>query len=350
VERIEKSVPPSDSPGGAAQTVEQRLKHWNVPGVSVAVFGDGAIRWAKTWGVTDATTQSPATTTTRFQAGSISKPITATVVLELSAEGRLSMDEDINRRLRSWKLPDTEWSGETKVTAARLINHTAGISVKSFPGYASSSTGPTLAEILDGRPPANTPPIRVTSKPGAEYRYSGGGYVILQQAISDIEKQPFERVMRRRLLDPLGMTSSTFAVSFPDDAERASGHTATGARVEGKWHVYPESAAAGLWSTPTDLARYAMAIQAALQGRRAIVSRQAALWMTSANGAPTRGMAFDLSPSAFYHAGDTEGFYAAVVGSTDGHWGVAIMTNGAQGGNVINELIKAISHEYDWSD
>jgi CubicO group peptidase (beta-lactamase class C family) len=315
------------------------------------VFGDGRIRWAKAWGVADSASGRPATALTRFQAGSISKPVTATAVLQLVDEQRLDLNGDINAPLRSWRIPDHQWSGIAPVTPAELISHMAGVSVRSFPGYRAEGALPTLIDILDGSPAANTAPVRVIAQPGASHSYSGGGYLILQQALMDLDGMSFEAVMRRRVLDPLGMSTSTFAALRPVGELVASGHTAAGERVEGGCHIYPESAAAGLWSTASDLARFAMAIQGALGAREhhdTIVSPRSARWIISPNGSPTQGMAFDLSPSSFYHAGDTEGYYAAVVASKDGHMGVVIMTNGAQGGHLINEIIQAVAKEYRW--
>jgi CubicO group peptidase (beta-lactamase class C family) len=277
---IERSLEPSDAPGSAVASIEQRLAHWQVPAASVAVFGEGKIKWAKAWGYADAATRQTATVATLFQAGSISKPLTAAAILQLVEEHRIDLDGDIDSSLRSWKLPRNSWSNGTLVTPAMLISHTAGISVRSFPGYASSASVPSVGEILAGVPPANTAPIGVIAQPGAAYSYSGGGYVVLQQAITDITGKPFSDVMSRKILTPLGMSHSTFMLLRPGAGnDIASWHTPTGARVEGSWHLYPESAAAGLWSTPSELAYFAMAIQSALQGSHSIVSQQSAAWM-----------------------------------------------------------------------
>jgi CubicO group peptidase (beta-lactamase class C family) len=345
---IEKSLVPSDAQDATPQPIEERLRHWQVPAASVAVFGDGKIKWAKAWGVADAVTRKPVTKGTRFQAGSISKPVTATAALCLVDEKRLELNADINSVLRAWKVPTHNWPSDA-VTPARLISHTAGISVRSFPGYAEGAHIPTISQALDGLAPANTKAIRVVSQPGATYSYSGGGYVILQQALVDRAGAPFELLMSKFVLNPLGMASSSFSLAARDDeSDIASGHTATGERVEGKWYSYPEAAAAGLWSTPSDLARFAMGIQAALNRSGALVSEHSARWMISQNKTPAHGMAFDLSEQSFFHAGDTEGFHAVVIASIDGHMGIVVMTNGAQGGNLINEIAAAVASEYAW--
>ena len=163
---IERSLVPSDAPEAQPEPVGERLRHWHVPAVSVAVFGDGEIKWAKAWGAADELTRQPVTTLTRFQAGSISKPVTATALLQLVDEGSLDLNGDINSALGSWKLPQHAWSSVAFVTPAELISHTAGVSVRSFVGYAADAALPTIRQILDGSPPANTAAVRVISRPG----------------------------------------------------------------------------------------------------------------------------------------------------------------------------------------
>jgi CubicO group peptidase (beta-lactamase class C family) len=245
---IEQSLIPSDSTGAPPERVESRLEHWHVPAVSVAVFGDGQIKWAKAWGVADAVTRRPATAQTRFQAGSISKPVTAAAVLQLVDSKRLDLEGDINSALRSWKVPAHEWSSSASVTPAKLISHTAGVSVRSFPGYAADAALPSINQILDGEPPANTAAIRVIAQPGGAYSYSGGGYVILQQALMDLDGLAFEKLMRKRVLDPLRMTASSFSPLRPDGGSEIPVAHGAGERVEGGASI-PESAAAGLWAT-----------------------------------------------------------------------------------------------------
>ena len=186
-----------------------------------------------------------------FQAGSISKPVTALVALELAARGRLDLDGDVNGQLTSWHLP-----GPHRVSLRQLLGHTAGTGVPFFPGYPQGAPVPALRQVLDGVPPSATAPVRAGPAARGSFRYSGGGYAIVQQLIADATGMPFEEAAAAAVLHPCGMTRSTFAQPLPASLRPAA------ARHD--WRVYPEAAAAGLWTTPGDLARYVCAIQAAL--------------------------------------------------------------------------------------
>ena len=235
--------------GRSEQTMalKERMKHFGVPGVSVAVIDDYAIEWSRGYGVTQANRPAEVRPNTLFQAASLSKPVTATGVLTLVEAGRLGLDEDVNRRLRGWKLPENEHTRTAPVTLAHLLSHTAGINQHGFRGYAPGSSLPELHQILDGQGPANSLPIRVQSVPGSQWRYSGGGYLILQQMLEDVSRKDFRRFMQEAVMKRAGMHHSTFAQPLPSDTEnRASGHRMDGTPIG--WQVHPELAAAGLWS------------------------------------------------------------------------------------------------------
>ena len=188
-----------------------------------------------------------------FQAGSIAKCTTAYLALRLVGDGVLELDSPVNRSLRSWRIPDGD-----AVTLRQLLTHTAGIGVPFFPGYERTDKLPTMAQVLDGLPPTNTAAVRVETAAG-DFRYSGGGYVIVQQLIEDVTKLAFERIAHNLVFRPLAMTNSTFVQSLPANLARRV------ARED--WHVYPEKSAAGLWTTPQDLAKFVSAIQKAAADR-----------------------------------------------------------------------------------
>ena len=210
----------------------------------------------------------PVTTESMFQAGSISKPVAALAALHLVEQGKLSLDSDVNQTLKSWKVPASVVAPAAVVTLRELLTHTAGLTVHGFPGYAANEPVPTLVQILNGEKPANTDPILVEATPGSRWKYSGGGYTVLQQLMVDVSQQPFPDLMRELVLTPLGMTRSTYDQPLPASlhSSAATPYRSDGTPVEGGSHTYPEMAAAGLWSTPTDLARFAIEIQRSLQG------------------------------------------------------------------------------------
>jgi CubicO group peptidase (beta-lactamase class C family) len=272
IQRVENGLLPDVRIQGRTplrMALADRMRHYGAPGVSLAVINDGRIEWARGYGLREIGSSAPVTSTTLFQAGSISKPVAAMGALRLVQEGKLQLDEDVNRRLVSWKVPENEFTTEQKVTLRRLLSHTAGLTVQGFPGYAVDAPVPTLVQVLNGEKPANTPAIRVDIVPGSKYRYSGGGYCVMQQLVVDVTGKSFPQFMRETVLTRLGMKHSTYEQPLPPGRanDAATGYLPGGRAVPGKWHIYPEMAAAGLWTTPSDLARFAIEIQRSFAGK-----------------------------------------------------------------------------------
>lgn len=183
-------------------SLQQLMEALKVPGLNVTVVDDFKIAWTKTYGVTEAGTTTPVTVNTLFQAGSISKPVAATGALYLVQHGKLSLDEDVNHELKTWKVPENEFTASQKVTLRRILSHSAGLTVHGFPGYEVGEPLPTLVQIFNGAKPANTAPIRVDFVPGSKSRYSGGGVTIEQQLIVDVTGKPFPIFMHETVLAP----------------------------------------------------------------------------------------------------------------------------------------------------
>src|SRR5205085_2713216 len=195
IQRVEQGLLPAVLiKGDPSWAIQERMRHYRVPGVSIAVINDFKVDWTKAYGVKDVETNEPVTTETRFQAASISKPVTAMIALKKVSEGKIALDENINNKLISWKLPDNEFTANNKVTLANLLSHTGGLTVHGFPGYEVGAKLPTLPEVLDGKEPANTAAVRVDMEPGTKFRYSGGGTTITQLTLMDIEKKPYPQI------------------------------------------------------------------------------------------------------------------------------------------------------------
>jgi CubicO group peptidase (beta-lactamase class C family) len=357
IQRVEQGLLPSvlvkGVPGWALQ---ERMKHYKIPGLSVAVIQDFKVEWARAYGVKDTETNEPVTTETLFQAGSISKPVAAMVALKRVEQGKIALDENINDKLTSWKLPDNEFTAKKKVTLANLLSHTAGLTVHGFPGYAVGEKLPTLPQVLDGAPPANTAAVRVNMEPGTMFRYSGGGTTIAQLAIMDIEKKPYPQIAQETVLGPLGMTSSTYSQPLPDDVRKkaASGYRGDGKVVEGKIHIYPEMAAAGLWTTPTDLAKFAIEVQLSLQGKsNKVLAKETIAKMVTPFIGEEVGMGFFIEHHGkaiyFGHGGADEGFRAGLLVHKEKGYGVVVMVN-SDNGQIINEIFRSVAKEYQWED
>jgi CubicO group peptidase (beta-lactamase class C family) len=357
IAHIEKGLlPPVLIKGDANWTIEERMKHYKAPGLSIAVINNFKIEWAKAYGVKDIETKEPVTTETLFQAASISKPVAAMVALKKVQEGKIALDEEINKKLVSWKLPDNEFTATKKVTLANLLTHTAGLTVHGFPGYATDEKIPTVPQVLDGAEPANTAAVRVNMQPGTRFRYSGGGTTIAQLAIMDIEKKPYPQIARETVLGPLAMTNSTYSQPLPDNWRKkaASGHRGNGNLVAGKIHIYPEMAPAGLWTTPTDLAKFAIEVQLSLTGKsNKVLSREMAEKMVTPFIEDFIGMGFFIEKRGnalyFGHGGANEGFRSQLLVHKTKGYGAVVMVN-SDNGQILNEIIRSIAREYSWDE
>jgi CubicO group peptidase (beta-lactamase class C family) len=351
---LEEVILRSEEPATLPLT-DLMAKH-NVPGVSIAVIHAGALEWTRGYGVREAGQPDPVTPDTLFQVCSISKPVTALAVLRLVQEGRLDLDEDVNRYLTSWRVPaNGDW--QPRVTLRHLMSHGAGLSQHGFPGYNRRDPLPTVPQVLDGVPPANTGPVRVNAIPGTQFRYSGGGTTIVQQLLMDMIGLPFAHLMRELVLDPLGMRHSTYAQPLPEArwAQAATAHRTGGAPVDGQWHVYPEQAAAGLWTTPADLARVALDIQRARAGAPGtFLGKPIVDEMLTYQAEEVMGLGFFLDGKGatlrFSHGGDNEGFKALFVAYAERGQGAIIATNGDMGWILCDGIARTIAREYGWPD
>jgi CubicO group peptidase (beta-lactamase class C family) len=336
-------------------SIAERMKLYRVPGLSVAVIKDFKIDWARAYGLKDLETSEPVTTETLFQAGSISKSVNAMVAMKKVEQGKLSLDENINNKLVSWKLPENDLTAKRKVTLRNLLSHTAGTTVHGFPGYAVGEKVPTLPQVLDGAPPANTAAVRVDIEPGTQYRYSGGGTTIVQLAIMDVEKKAYPEIAQETVLSPLNMTNSTYSQPLPDSWRRkaATGYRSNGREVEGKIHVYPEMAAAGLWTTPTDLAKFAIEMQLSLAGKSNKVLSKASVETMTSTVLEEAGLGFFLEKHGnalyFGHGGADEGFRAEMLVSKDKGYGVVVMAN-SDNGQILREVIRSVARVYGWDE
>jgi CubicO group peptidase (beta-lactamase class C family) len=327
-------------------TLQSRMQHYHIPSASIAFFDAKGIRWVRAYG---------ATPSTLFQAGSISKPVSAAGIMRLVQDGRLNLDADINTVLTGWKLPQNALMPRQTVTLRELLSHTAGTTVHGYEGYERGKPVPTLQQVLDGEAPANSSAVRVDVQPGTEFRYSGGGYVIAQLLATQAVNEPFATYMQSSVLAPMGMTDSTFEQPLPEAwwNRVAPATDAAGKPYPGDWHVYPELTAAGLWSTPTDLAKFAIGVQRSLDGAPdAVLSKDTALEMLT----PVKdgyGLGFQVTGSGptltFGHGGANAGFQSALFMHRAGE-GIAIMTDSDNGNQFIGEVLASVGAAYGWSE
>jgi CubicO group peptidase (beta-lactamase class C family) len=346
-----------DAKGGAPETLIETMRRLHVPGMSIAVIRDFKIDWVKGYGVADAASGAAVGADTRFQAASISKPVTAMAAVRLAQEKRIDLDQDVNALLRGWKLARPAGAGWPPVTPRSLFSHTAGAADGfGFPGYAPGAALPTIVQESEGQNPSTLGPVRFDQPPYRSSRYSGGGILLMQKALGDVTGEPFEDLMQRLVLRPLGMAHSGFEEPRGDGVGYARAHDESGQRMDAPWHVYPEQAAAGLWTTAGDLARFVIELQRAGTGQQGkILHRDFARQMLAPVGVGDFAVGFRIvrkgSEWYFYHGGSNWGFEARVIGHLRKGYGLVIMTNAqGSGANLIEETQARIFDAYHWND
>ena len=331
----------------------------DTPGLSLAYFRDGAVEWTRAWGVADAESREPVTDHTLFQAASISKPVSAVAILLAVERGLIDLDRPINEQLEGWRLPDNELTAKRAVTPRLLLCHAGGTTVHGFPGYDPAATIPTAPDVLDGTGGANTGAVRVDLEPGTKERYSGGGTTILQLLLGEVAGKPFPDVLAEWVLAPLGMSDSAF--DQPPRADRASrtarAHFAKGATLAARWHVYPELAAAGLWTTPRDLSLLAIEVWRAQRGDgNRLLKQESAKLLTTPAGIGTFALGFetqdrgnDETGPAWYfgHSGGNWGFRSLLLVDREQGHGFVAMVNGSNF-DVLLEVQRRLARVYEW--
>jgi CubicO group peptidase (beta-lactamase class C family) len=357
IARIEADLEPTVQIKGrpvAKHSLADEMATHRTPAISIAVVDDGRVIWAKAYGFADVASGRKAAATTMFQAGSISKPVAASGAMKLVAGHAFALEDPANLRLTSWRIPDDTFTKDHPITLKELWTHTAGMTVHGFPGYAIDASVPTVVQVLEGKPPANTGPVVADRTPGTTWNYSGGGITIAQLVMTDVTHEAFPELMDRLVLRPVGMSDSSY--EQPPGATRAgqvaTGYLRDGRAVIGRYHVYPEMAAAGLWTTPTDLAKWAIALAQAYNGEQSpLMSTSSARTMLTPGlshwgiGIEVQGEGDDLR---FQHGGDDWGFKANLVAWPKGERAIVAMANGDGGAEVIAELTQAAAREYGW--
>jgi len=348
--------------GDATSSIEERMEHYGIPGVSIAVIHKGKVVWAKGYGITDKENQTPVTTQTLFQASALSIPVTAYGALRLVEQNKLDLDENVNSYLKSWKVPENEFTKEKKVTLRNLLNHSAGIYPRGTGGYSLNEKKPTFVEILNGSSPAKNEPITVNKEPDESVRFAYASYVPVQQVMLDVKRKTFPEIMHELVLQPLEMNNSTFNQSLTaTQLEKvATGYLEDGSMVEGGRHIYPSMASYGLWSTAEDYAKFVANVQQTLKGKRTKgLSKELTELMGTPYGVHNSGWSFTLGlgfqllnrNDEIYlrHHGWNTGFYAEIVAHRDKEYGVVVMTNSTFP-NFNAEVIRSVAIAYEWDE
>ncbi|KAA3440055.1 serine hydrolase domain-containing protein [Rufibacter hautae] len=353
--------------GFAGWNLHERMKHYRVPGLSIAVIKDFKIAWAKGYGLADTLKKTPVTTQTMFSAGSISKLVMAAAALRLVQDGKLALDAPINQYLTSWKIPENDFTRKTPITLRMLLSHTGGTTQSSYFGFTPDKKPmPTIVDILSGTAVAESRPVVVNSEPAKEFRYSGGGSIIAQLALMDVSKMDFASLVKKTVFDPLGMQHSTFAQPLPlEFSAKAAWAYSSAPWFKGMPYVYPQQAAAGLYTTPTDLARFFIDLQNGYRGKGKLLQQTLAQQMFTPQVTVSEGFykeQMGLGPFLlqrtdnqenkgiyFEFTGVNAGFLAYGIASLTEGYGVVIMLNSGDDVNGLGkEIRRAVAKTYGW--
>jgi CubicO group peptidase (beta-lactamase class C family) len=386
ISRIEKGLFPVNGfpPWKKRESIYERMRHYKIPGVSIAVINDFKLEWVKGYGVMAAGGKKPITTDTLFQAVGVSSTVSRFLALNFVDRGIIDLNEDVNHKLVSWKIPENEFTAKHKVTLRSLLKYNAaGLNEFSIKGYSRGTPLPGLRQILEGKEPANTPAVRVIAQPGIFRRSPSGNlflvsYIVVQQLLEDVAKKPFHEIAHEIILEPLGMKNSTFEQPLPKEYQQmaATGHVKTeqsfmmralpgdnkinqkllrgvqgggfleksppGRRrqivpTKGKWHTFPETAAKGLWTTPSDMACLAVELMKTCKGQsQKIISQDTVFHLVSRR-------------RSFYHFySSSTGFDCFLACNYKTGQGVVIMINSNNAYALRKEILHSVFSQNRW--
>ena len=352
---------------GFNKKIARIIKKHDIPGLSIAIVKDGEIQYKKAYGYRSEAEKKVINEESLFQAGTLSQGLLAMAIYKEVQDGTYDLNANINDYLRNWKVRKSSITEDNPVSIFHLLSHNAGINIKQFDAYHESENMASLIDILNGKGNALNKKVLPTKRPGASFRYSSGAFAILQQLIVDTKKESFESYMKTSILDPLGMKQSRFdqpkGKFLKSFSNAAYGHNDEGVFF-GKRPLYTTTGASGLWTTPTDLAKVIIQIQAALQGENEFILSPETTTIMLESISPTQqeNIAFSLgfynyirkNESFFGYHGSSAGFSAMMIGHKSDDYGAVIMLNKQTENSLLEhdirlEIISLISDYFDWN-
>lgn len=335
-------------------TLAEKLEKNNIPAISIAIIENYQISGVFAYGVKNKETKEKVTADTLFQAASISKSVFAVAVMRLVEKGTLDLDTDITEYLIDYKLPTYDGK-EHKITLRQLLSHNAGLNIPGFDGYRINKKIPTIENVLNGARPANSAKLKLVKAPETGFQYSSGGYILAQKIVTDVCSREFTEIMNESVLSPFAMTSSTYLQPLPDDRlkEIAHGYNAKNRHLPGGYHIIPELAAGGLWTTPSDLARFGIEVMKAVKGESTLLEKKSAEQMLETTYVKHGyGLGFQLGSSSkgktFGHDGHNYGYLSKMQFCPAEGSGIVIMQNSDGSDAVLNEVFYAFWDVYGW--
>jgi len=352
ISMVENGLLPGISFSGVEQqgyNILERMHHYNVPAISIAVIDDGKIVWSKAFGNKEVGTDKKISEESIFQMGSVGKMIAAVTILSLVNKDILNLDEDVNEYLKSWKIPGYEIDKEAKITLRQLLSHTAGVSGRDSCPFRHELPLPTLTGYLKSKN------VKIIRKPGEEFYYSGTGYVIVEQIIEDVTGKEYKEVAKEEVLKPLGMRNTYFQNILPDTLLKraAFSHHEDGTLYNEKYPIHPCYAPGTCnWSTAEDLAKLFIELQKSYYGKSNKILPQSLTKVMMTNKSLQYGLGIKLinnnSNTFIGHSGDFYGFHACLFGYLESNKGIVVMTNGDNGVLLYNEIIRSVANNYNW--
>lgn len=340
--------------------INKLLSEYKTPGVSIVILDSFKVVYAKGFGKLNINEKTAVNPATIFQSASIGKSITAVALMYYVEKGFFNLDENVNIKLRSWKLAETEFTQHEKVTLRRLLSHTAGVNVHGFDGYYFNQKLPDLLQVLDGKSPANSEAVKVINTPGNEFDYSGGGYLVIQKLMEDVLNKPFEEIVGEAVFKRINM-NNTFYAATSEYKNTAFAHDSTGnLSVNGKYHKFIEyGAGAGLWTTAEDLSKFVLELIRSYHGKSNILLSQKSVkkMFKAQNNAYSKGFGSDYGLGFYTKNNGAEVFHG---GSNDPGYehmmyfypelgkGAIILTNGFRGSELWQDLIIRIAQKFEW--
>lgn len=349
---IENNLIPMYSVAGKVRrmTIPEMMKQDNIPGLSIAFVDNGQIAWTKHYGYANLGDSIPISSETVFTGASLSKPVTAIAALNLVEKGILNLDEDVNLKLKEWKIPETKLTKNEKVTLRRLIGHNAGIKNDLWSSYLPKDQVPTLNQMLAGEEPSVEPQVSVIHEPGSKVEYSNSGYSIIQKLLMDVSNEEFNEIIDKLIFDPVGMENSSFKQPIPDKLKQRKAIGYTEELTPYPYRLFPYQAAGGIWTTPTDLAKFMITLLNDYQkGTNKLISKEMAQTIFRKN---IGRYVFTLwnwgDDIVFQHYGSNQGFNCFMYGSIDQNQGIIVMTNSDNSFGIFDYIQRAVNSEYQW--
>jgi CubicO group peptidase (beta-lactamase class C family) len=336
------------------QKLAARMAHYGVPGVAVAIIENGEVVFAQGYGVTQQGSDEAVNADTLFSVGSVSKTITAALTLKMAEQQQVDLNNDIRPQLASWRLPESEFMTADGMNLRMLLSHTAGLNIHGFADYQPGEALPNVLQTLNGEHPAKNEALTLVSRPGERYRYSGGGYTLVQQLLSETAQQSFPALTKDILTKPLGMARSTFQNPLPESVKNvAKAHNRDGDAVAlpRGYESFPEMAASGFWTSANDLSKFVqMLLKSYTQG--GYLSQAMAIDMMTRVAPSQHGLGPRVEGVGdqfmFHHGGANDSYRAWIEGHLATGNGLVVLTNGSNGSSLFVEIRNAVADAMEW--